>query len=495
MPMIGVKGLIVAGGLVDIFAGYVLLAKFRDRENAQWKSAVPAASALVIVVMLGLTNFDQSVLSSGVYRFGSAALRSRHEPIFYQDGKTATIAVMREPNGATSIRTNGKTDALINPLSESHSSDEITMVLAAVLPLIFNPNARDAANIGMGSGLTTHALLASETIESVDTVEIEQAMVVGARYFGASVERAFNDKRSQIHIDDAKSFFAKHRKRYDMIISEPSNPWVSGVASLFTQEFYQHITNHLNPNGIFVQWLQLYETNINNIGSVIQALNAVFPDYRIYNTDDANILIVASIDDTLRDPDRSIFEQAGIKQELARVGVDSIDDISIRFVGNKQTLGTLFRDSVAPVNSDYYPFLSYRAPISFYKREHATEIRSLHTAPLPVLAWINRQQPIEQLSKAGKFFTVYDKHEIARLVTELSVTDTGINKLIFAARRVSDQLLHCQSPLSLDNTLKDSLFIIAETINPYSPPGKLSNYWDKLTNTCEESNLTTEEER
>ncbi len=493
MPLIGVKGLIVTGGLVDVFAGYVLLAKFRDRESAVWKSALPAIATLGGVAILSLTTFDQAVLSSGVYRFGSAALRSIEKPVFYQDGKTATVAVIQQSNGVTSIRTNGKTDALINPLSEPYSSDEITMVMAAALPLMFNPGAREVANIGMGSGLTTHALLASNTIERVDTIEIEQAMVTGARYFGASVERTFNDARSHIYIDDAKSFFSNHRKQYDVIVSEPSNPWVSGVASLFTQEFYEHVSNHLSAGGVFVQWLQLYETNINNIGSVIKALDAVFVDYRIYNTDDANILIVASGDEGLRNLDSSVFNQIGMERELTRVGIDTIDDLAIRYVGNRKNLGRFLRKAAAPVNSDYFPFLSYQSPVSFYKREHATEIRSLHTSPLPLLFWVNRKHPIEQLSRAGKFFTVYEKNLVARQVVEHAVAETRNNKLIFSFRRLSDQLLDCQQSSAQDGTLKDSLFTIAETINPYLSEAELSIFWDSLMDTCATPNLTTEQ--
>lgn len=493
MPIAGVKNLIVAGALVDILAGFVLLARFKQSVTASRWRILPAAAALVAVVMLGQISFDEALLSSGVYRFGRTSLGERIEPIFYRDGKTATIAVIEHANGAIGIRTNGKTDALIHPENKPHSSDEVTMVLAAALPLSFNPEARDAANIGMGSGLTTHALLATDTIETVDSVEIEKAMVEGARYFGTRVARTFDDERSRIYIDDAKSFFSTIGRQYDIIVSEPSNPWVSGVASLFTQEFYEHITKHLKPKGLFVQWLQLYETNLNNIGSVIEALNAVFVDYRIYNTDDANILIIASSTATIPDPDPWIFTQPALKDELARAAIDTIDDLSIRYVGNKDKIAKLFPSKASPVNSDYYPYLSYRAPRSFFKRENAIEIPSLHTAPLPVLFWVNGTAPIEALSESGRYFTTYDKYAAAKDVIDLSITARQSGRIVFAIRRVADRLIRCQVERNPDKTLQDALFTIAAAVNPYLSQRELTSFWHGLANACPVTGLTSAE--
>src|SRR5919197_330433 len=116
---------------------------------------------------------------------------------------------------------------------------------------------RSAAVIGIGTGLTTHTLLQHLEIEQVDTIEIEPLMAEASRGFSPRNGAAFADPRGRIVFDDAKSFFSTRGTRYDLIISEPSNPWVSGVASLFTREFYQRIRRHLNAGGMLVQWFQL----------------------------------------------------------------------------------------------------------------------------------------------------------------------------------------------------------------------------------------------
>ena len=118
------------------------------------------------------------------------------------------------------------------------STDEITMTSLAALALGFSLEAKTVANIGMGSGMTSHILLASPYLQRLDTIEIEPAMVAAAQGFRPRTEAVFSDPRSHIHFEDAKTFFSVRKHQYDIIVSEPSNPWVSGVSGLFSQEFY-----------------------------------------------------------------------------------------------------------------------------------------------------------------------------------------------------------------------------------------------------------------
>src|SRR5262249_43479492 len=155
-------------------------------------------------------------------------------------------------------------------------TDEITMVLTGALPLALKPEAKSAAVIGVGTGLTMHTLLQSLTLERGETGEIEAAMAEAARGFSPRNGAALGDPRGRILIDDAKTFFSTRNRRYDILVSEPSNPWVSGVASLFTLEFYRRIRTHLNEGGILVQWFQLYEIDASLLASVMRALGEVF---------------------------------------------------------------------------------------------------------------------------------------------------------------------------------------------------------------------------
>ena len=176
--------------------------------------------------------------------------------LFSRDGQTATVAVYEstQPIGRMrAIATNGKVDAgMAVSMAQAPTSDESTMILLAALPLALRDDYQRVGVIGFGSGLSTHTLLGDQRVGRVETVEIEPAMVEGARLFGERVERAFNDPRSHVVIDDAKSYFAASPRKYDLIISEPSNPWVGGTAALFSDEFYAFVPQQLNEGGVFV---------------------------------------------------------------------------------------------------------------------------------------------------------------------------------------------------------------------------------------------------
>ena len=98
-------------------------------------------------------------------------------------------------------------------------------------------------------------------IESVDCVEIEPAAVASSRFFEHVNNRPLSDPRLHVIIDDARTYLRVNPATYDMIISEPSHPWVPGVANLFTREFFAWGRQRLKDDGVFVQWVQIYQLN------------------------------------------------------------------------------------------------------------------------------------------------------------------------------------------------------------------------------------------
>jgi len=480
MPIAGVKTLITVGSSIDILLGIVLLIAYKKNWRANPKVTLPLTGVVVFMIVLSFTPFDRAVLSSGVYRFGKARLAKADKLMFYNDGKTASIALIKHPDGSKSIRTNGKTDAKIAPLDKPYSADEVTMVMAAIVPLALKSDARRVANIGMGSGLTSHALLAAQSIDTLDTIEIEQEILIGAKEFGQRVKRSFSDPRSSIHIDDAKSFFSNHQKKYDIIVSEPSNPWMNGVASLFSYEFYQHIQKHLENDGIFVQWLQLYEINMDNIASVIKALNQSFSYLRIYNTDDSNILILASHENPMKNLDPWIFSDDKTKVELIRVGIENMDDINIRYLGNRHTFTPMFSTMQTPMNSDYFPYLGYQAPKARYLQQNASNLAWLHINGVPVLHWLTGKMPQDNVSKHGRYFQFYKNRTKAKSIINFDARHLDHQKLRFAM----DITNSCHTSDLTESTLVESFRIIATAINPYLPLVELESYWNKQINRC-----------
>lgn len=388
MPFLGLKNLMAWGAIIDISLGLLLFAKLPRGAGQRLPLVASVLGIAAIVITLGWVELDSYRMASGVFRRAQTRLDSGGGDfvLSHADGKTATVDTVWQST-RLSIRTNGKIDASVNrdPSGEP-TLDESTMVWSGALPIMLHPNAKTAANIGMGSGLTSQLLLTTELLSQVDTVEIEQAMVEAAKHFRPRNTLVFSDPRSRVYIEDAKTFFSTHRKKYDIIVSEPSNPWVSGVAGLFSTEFYDLIARHLNEGGLMVQWLQLYEIDVNLVASVLKALSQRFTDYHVYAVNDADILIVGRIGGAVPDPDfKIVTDNPKLAAELRRVRINGIQDIEIRKIGNKRLLEPWLVSVPIVANSDYYPKLDVDAEQARFLNLNAAALLFLRHAPLPIL--------------------------------------------------------------------------------------------------------------
>ena len=394
MPWIGLKGVILTGAALHIALGLSRLSL------GSWRQPASAVAVAVSVAVFCLTavfgGLDPMRAASGVFRVGIATLPAAAKVLYVRDGKTATVTV-HELRGIVGISTNGKPDAgiLMTPTTAvHHGPDETTMVLLAAIPLSLQPEARRVANIGFGSGLTTHTLLASPNLLQLDTIEIEPAMVEGARLaFGARIHNVFEDPRCRIVFEDAKTFFAASREPYDLIVSEPSNPWVSGVASLFSDEFYGRIVHYLRPDGYFVQWVQIYETDIGVVASIVKALQRHFGAYAIYNLNDSDIMIVATRAPAFPAASDQFLRWPQLRAELDRVGIQSLADLRSRLIGDGRILGPMFNAMPVPANSDFFPFVDLNAPRLRFMHSDALPLTALPLLPVPVLDMLRADSP------------------------------------------------------------------------------------------------------
>jgi spermidine synthase len=211
---------------------------------------------------------------------------------------------------------------------------------------------------------------------------------VARQGFGPRIHDVFEDPRSRVVFDDAKTFFAASHERYDLIVSEPSNPWVSGVASLFSDEFYGHITQYLQPGGYFVQWIQLYETDVGVVASIVKALSAHFDTYRFYNLNDSDLLIVATRGAPLPPLSERVFQWPRMRADLERIGVRGVADLRARLIGDEKNLGPTLRAWGVPANSDFFPFVDINSPRLRYLQRTATELPRLGVLPVPFVELI-----------------------------------------------------------------------------------------------------------
>jgi len=486
LPLLGLKGSLVAGALVDAGLGLALLYL---HSTSRKPLLYPAAACACYLAAIALAvELDANKMTAGVFRHGDLAATRAAEVLFARDGKTATVHLVKYPE-ATSLRTNGKSDGSINlDRAGERGSDEITMVLTAGLPLSLKPGTKTAAVIGIGTGLTTHTLLQSLAIERVDTVEIEAAMAAASRGFMPRNSGAFADPRGNLVIDDAKTYFAARGARYDLIVSEPSNPWVSGVSSLFTREFYHRVRGHLAPGGLLVQWFQLYEIDPALVASVLAALGEEFPDYAVFAASDTDLLIVAGDAPLPLPPKAEVFEQPGVAKELWTVHVLTAGDLDARYLGSRATLAPLVASYGMQANSDYLPVLDQNAARARFMDRSASALVGLLNADVPLLEMLEptrRRRPVNPLFQGAYAFERVENTRVAWyarnfLASPRRPEPEGIStQLEKDLEIVALRLLECRQPREMDVWLSSALRV-ARAINPFLSPDDATAPWYRM---------------
>jgi predicted membrane-bound spermidine synthase len=486
MPLFGVKGLLAVGAAVDVILGLALLWRVAGASRLQIGATALALFSFAFV--LGTVHLDVYKMASGVFRGGNLFSEGDAKLRFYRDGKTATVSLM-DFHTERSIRTNGKSDGVVNmDLSGQRFPDEITMMLTAALPLAFRPEAKDVAIIGIGTGLTTHTMLSSPTVESVETVEIEPAMTAAARGFIPLNRNAFTDPRGRIIYDDAKTFFSTWNRKYDVIISEPSNPWVSGVSSLFTGEFYRLASRHLKPGGVVVQWFQMYEIDISLVASVMRALGTVFPDYVIYASTNNDLLIIAGDPQTLARPLADLTAMPGLANELRRGHVETTDDIGIRRLGSKKVLAPLFASYGVPANSDFYPYLDLHATKYRFLQQSAFELTNLGTYSVPIVDMLEGRdvsRSFDPTFEGERYLDVIGSTRRARYAHEFFLRPVPPEPVAIPPKLQTDlellrlRLIDCREPERSEVWL-DSLYEVGRMMNPLLAPSEAVAVWDRI---------------
>ncbi|PYP12129.1 MAG: hypothetical protein DMD59_00930 [Gemmatimonadetes bacterium] len=204
----------------------------------------------------------------------------------FREGPNATVSVWEGESGR-SLRVNGKVDA-------SDRGDMDTQIMIGLAPVVARPGARSAFVIGQGTGVTTHVLATVPGITRVKVVEIEPAVLQMDSLFQHVNDSVLARPTVHVVVDDARSALQLDRERYDVIVSEPSNPWVAGIATLYTPEFFRIAKARLADDGVFCQWIQLYQLPRPIVAGIVRSLREVFPHVHVWFGGTADLIVLAS---------------------------------------------------------------------------------------------------------------------------------------------------------------------------------------------------------
>lgn len=351
IPKISTKHTVLFSAAICVI---VAAAAYQPRETARDRQlnrslATGVAALLVILLFVSAPPMNLGDLSIGAYdslirvlartREGVRTESSTdtgpeiHQLLMYEEGATSTVSVRRDW-ATTSLAINGRANA-------SDREDMPTQVMLGQLPMLIAPSTRNGLVIGFASGVTVGSLLQSP-IESLDCVELEPATIPASRYFEHVNNRPLGDPRLNLVIDDARTYLRVTPKRYNMIISEPSHPWVPGVANLFTREFFEMTRGRLSDEGIFVQWVQIYQLSTESLRSVLATYHDVFPHVLVFRVGGVakgkDLLLVGSNKPLSLDKLSQRFTDPRMSAEMARVNLRTEADVRSWYVCDEKRL-------------------------------------------------------------------------------------------------------------------------------------------------------------
>jgi len=396
LPLLGVESSLLAA--VWIYGGAALLAfdaaPLAPRLAAARRWLPAAALAGLGLLSAVLSDWDPRLMAAGVFIYAPAyasigsyadfVRRLREdELIFHENGANASVTVLRTDIGTSYMRINGKTDA-------SEGQDMATQWLLGYLPLAAHPaSPRRALVVGLGIGVTASALASEPGIDRIDVAEIEPAVARGARFFESANRGVLRDPRIRLRFADARQVLAAPGEPYDIITSEPSNPWIAGIASLYTREAFEAARGRLAPDGVFCQWFHGYFMSEQDFRMVVKTFVSVFPNAMLMSFGQADYFLMGSNTPWRVDYGkvRRMFEKnEGFRQDMLRLrcGLDHpLTFLAWPFVDGDSDLRSYAGDG--PVHTDDRPTLEFSAPRSFQVRKAVAIHESLASAKTTML--------------------------------------------------------------------------------------------------------------
>jgi spermidine synthase len=369
LPSLGLQRGIYLAAVVDLALALLLFAVAPALPRRRRVLGMAVAIALAFAA-LGLPRWNLTNFSIGFFRISMARdyiemVEHRHQRkkwqtpklVYYKDGIATTVSV-DQWGKVFSMKNNGKVDA-------SNDADMPTQISVGLLPLLLydNDHPPKVALIGYGSGVTAGAST-QYPIESLEVVELEPAIYEAAHFFDDVNHRPTKNPRVRAIAGDGRNFLTQRRDLYDVIISQPSNPWITGVSNLFTREYFQSVKSRLREDGIFCQWAQLYEMAPWNIKAIYRTLADEFPHVMVFAAEDlsSDTILIASrkpIDLDIRKIARA-FANPVTAAEAKRAGFDSPHDVpAFLLLGPEELLSFT---AGAQFNTDDNALIEFAAP-------------------------------------------------------------------------------------------------------------------------------------
>ena len=370
VPLLGIHGSTFLAAAASMAAGGLFWLRRPCRGGARRWATIGGVVAVVVLVSAIVPKWDKMVMTSGVF-YHTKWFTERddwHETVhtrklhYYKEGVDAIVCVT-ESEGERILHINGKPDG-------SNGADLSTQILLVQIPMLMHPDPRKVAVIGLGTGTTPGGAIAHENLQSLDVVEISPEVVEASHFFREINRDVLDDPRTDLHVADARNFMLASEKAYDVIVSEPSNPWISGVANMFTREFFELARNRLAAGGIMSQWIHCYNMAPEDLRGIIRTYQSVFANVSLWMPTRGDLILIGGKE---REPYsfdygrvRVVLDEVGIRPMMESIERDTFEKIASTYFLGHDDLKAYVAD--ARLNTDDRPRLEFSAPRYLYSR-------------------------------------------------------------------------------------------------------------------------------
>ncbi|KUG29881.1 hypothetical protein ASZ90_000229 [hydrocarbon metagenome] len=307
-------------------------------------------AALAAVLLATRPLYDPHRFAMGAFRLDTPLAASLAGPdaffreflsqadiLFTRDGPAGSVSVIRKPQAEPGIPADRA--IMVNGKSDSAAlGDAQTVRLIAHLPALFARSREHVLIIGLGTGVTAAEMTLYPDVVRLDVAEISPTVAQALPLFDEFTHGLRQDPRFRLILGDALRVLARADIPYDIIASEPSNPWVSGTEMLFTREFYLSAKERLRENGLFLQWMHIRDAGPEMVGMVVNTLVSVFPHCRVFLSQKNDLLLLASAGplgpDDVRRAAAAWDSAPRAAASLAQAGLPSLDAVLLREIWN-----------------------------------------------------------------------------------------------------------------------------------------------------------------
>jgi spermidine synthase len=359
IPLLELRGTLCLAVAVNLIAAAVLLA---PRTRLAW--ALPAIGGIALLTTPAW-NPRHMNLAPHLYARDLMADPTALEEFansgsirFHEEGLGATVTVIQRSSGTRVLRIDGKTDA-------STEVDRLTQGILGSLPLLLSKRAEDVLLIGLGSGMTLASAL-EFPVSSVRTAELLPEVIRAATAFGEVLGHPLDDSRSEVVLADGRHLLQTDTSTYDVISSQPTNLFISGMSTMFTAETFEAMRGRLRPGGTTLVWLQSYQLRDADFRTVLATFLSVFPEAHLWSASPFDLMLTGHLGPLSIDPSEVNRRLGQLRSErLAEwTGLSTFVDLQRHYLLGPAALANLAVG--ARIQHDRDPFLEFTAPRALY---------------------------------------------------------------------------------------------------------------------------------